>query len=84
MQRDGSKMLVLSRMCQESVVIGGADTSDPHVMVTVLEIKGQIVRLGFVADAAVPVHRWEVWEKLRGGHTDPVPPQLVPDDSSID
>ena len=33
--------------------------------VTVLEINGGMVRLGFEIDRGVPVHRWEVWEKIR-------------------
>ena len=33
--------------------------------VTVLEIKNGRVRLGFEADASVPVHRSEVWERIR-------------------
>ena len=35
--------------------------------VTVLEIKSARVRLGFEVDAEVPVHRWEVWERIRAG-----------------
>ncbi|MFL5327987.1 MAG: carbon storage regulator [Gemmataceae bacterium] len=63
-------MLVLTRKCQESVVVGRADTSDALVTVTVLEITGHNVRLGFVADTTIAVHRWEVWEKLHDGLTD--------------
>jgi sRNA-binding carbon storage regulator CsrA len=33
----------------------------------VLEIDGGKVRLGFEADAAVPVHRFEVWEQIYAG-----------------
>jgi sRNA-binding carbon storage regulator CsrA len=32
----------------------------------VLEIGHGRVRLGFVADDDVPVHRWEVWERICG------------------
>jgi len=32
--------------------------------VTVLDIRGGRVKLGFEADADVPVHRLEVWEQL--------------------
>ena len=35
--------------------------------VTVLELRGDSVRLGFEVDSSVPVHRWEVWEKIRSG-----------------
>jgi carbon storage regulator len=58
-------MLVLSRKSQESVVIGGPDGSAPLLKVTVLEIRGGKVRLGFEADADLPVHRLEVWERIR-------------------
>jgi carbon storage regulator CsrA len=57
-------MLVLTRKPQETVVVGGADGFEPILKVTVLEIKGSRVRLGFDVDAAVPVHRLEVWEQI--------------------
>jgi carbon storage regulator CsrA len=60
-------MLVLSRKIQESVVVGGADGFEQLLKVTVLEIKSGCVRLGFDVHAAVPVHRWEVWERIRAG-----------------
>jgi carbon storage regulator len=58
-------MLILSRKCQESVVVGGTDGFEQMLKVTVLEIVGGRVRLGFEADAGVPVHRSEVWERIR-------------------
>jgi carbon storage regulator CsrA len=57
-------MLVLTRKSLESVVVGGADRFERLVKVTVLEIKAGSVRLGFEADADVPVHRSEVWERI--------------------
>jgi carbon storage regulator len=57
-------MLVLSRKRQESVVVGGSSAFAPILKVTVVEIKGGTVRLGFEAPTEVPVHRWEVWEKI--------------------
>ena len=35
--------------------------------VTVLDIRGNNVKLGFELDAEVPVHRTEVWERIRAG-----------------
>ena len=64
-------MLVLSRKSQEAVVVGGPEGLQPLLTVTVLEINHGKVRLGFEADAGVPVHRREVWERLRAG----VPPE---------
>jgi carbon storage regulator CsrA len=64
-------MLVLSRKKLESVVVGGAAGFERLLKVTVLELKGGSVRLGFDIDSSVPVHRWEVWEKIRAkGPTD--------------
>jgi carbon storage regulator len=58
-------MLVLSRKRLESVVVGGAVGFERLLKVTVLEFKGNSVRLGFEVDSSVPVHRWEVWERIR-------------------
>ena len=60
-------MLVLSRKSQESVVVGASDRLEQVLKVTVLEIRGTSVRLGFEADAGIPVHRAEVWERIRAG-----------------
>ena len=57
-------MLVLSRKNGESVVAGGADGFHHLLKVTVLEIRGGSVRLGFEVDQSVPVHRSEVWERI--------------------
>jgi len=57
-------MLVLSRKCQESVVIGGSDCFQRLFKVTVLDVQGGKVRLGFEVDPDVPVHRSEVWERI--------------------
>jgi carbon storage regulator CsrA len=50
-------MLVLTRKCQEAVVVGGTVGFERLLKVTVLEIRGSKVRLGFEVDAEVPVHR---------------------------
>jgi len=65
-------MLVLSRKSQESVVVGGTAGFERTLKVTVLEIRSGCVRLGFEADADIPVHRWEVWERICAG--DPAAP----------
>ncbi len=58
-------MLVLSRKPFEAVVVGGADGLKQLLKVTVLEIKNGSVRLGFEAPAEVPIHRWEIWERIQ-------------------
>jgi len=53
-------MLVLSRKKNESIVINN------DITVTVVEIRGDKVRLGIVAPKEVPVHRQEVFEAIHG------------------
>lgn len=54
-------MLVLSRRVGESIVIGdGAE----QVTVTVLEVRGDVVRVGIDAPRSVRVHRAELLEQL--------------------
>jgi carbon storage regulator CsrA len=58
-------MLVLTRKMLESVVVGGAGGFEHLLKVTVLEIRGGNVRLGFEVNAEVPVYRWEVWQRIQ-------------------
>jgi len=51
-------MLVLSRKCGQGVVV------DDNVEVTVLEICGRRVKLGFRGPAHVPIHREEVQQSV--------------------
>ena len=62
-------MLVLSRKSRESVVIGGTDGFHRLLKVTVIGIQGTNVKLGFEVDPCVPVHRSEVWERIRAEAT---------------
>jgi carbon storage regulator len=58
-------MLVLSRKSLQSIVVGRTGGREPLLKVTVLEIKTGSVRLGFEGPPEVPVHRLEVWERIR-------------------
>lgn len=51
-------MLVLSRKRDEKIVING------DIVITVVEIRGDKVRLGIEAPTHVPVHRAEVYEAI--------------------
>lgn len=53
-------MLVLSRKKNESIVI------DDQIKITVVEIRGDKVRLGIEAPREVPVHRSEVYNAIHG------------------
>lgn len=63
-------MLVLTRKVQQTVVVGGSPAFPITLKVTVLQVVGNRVRLGFVAEADVPVHRQEVWERIRADDHD--------------
>jgi carbon storage regulator len=46
-------------------VVGAADNLNEVVRVTVVEVRGGTVKLGFEAGDEVPIHRAEVWERIR-------------------
>ncbi len=52
-------MLVLSRQRDESIMIGD------NVQITVVDIRGDKVRLGIVAPNEIPVHRKEVFDAIQ-------------------
>ena len=52
-------MLVLSRKNNESIVIGDG------IVVTIVDIRGDKVRLGIEAPKEVPVHRQEVFDAIK-------------------
>ena len=66
-------MLVLARKRQESVVIGAAEEMQELVRVTVLDVRGGTVKLGFAADNDVAVYREEVWNRVRAERDTPEP-----------
>jgi len=65
-------MLVLSRQRDESIIIGD------NVVVTIVDIRGDKVRLGIEAPTEVPVHRQEVYEAIQRQNQDAS--QLTPRD----
>jgi carbon storage regulator len=58
-------MLVLTRKTKQQIQIG------PNVTITILQIKGQAVRVGIEAPREVCVLRNELAEKLSGDSSDP-------------
>ncbi|MBI1348849.1 carbon storage regulator CsrA [bacterium] len=56
-------MLVLSRKKNESIVV------DDAIVITVVEIRGDKVRLGIEAPREVPIHRSEVHAAIRAEET---------------
>ena len=52
-------MLVLSRTRDEAIIIGD------NIEITVVDVRGDKVRVGITAPISVPVHRKEVYEAIR-------------------
>ena len=52
-------MLVLSRQRDESIIIGD------NIVITIVDIRGDKVRLGIQAPTEIPVHRQEVYEAIQ-------------------
>ena len=52
-------MLVLSRQKDESIIIGD------DVEVTIVDVRGDRVRLGIIAPRSVSVHRKEIYEAIQ-------------------
>ena len=61
-------MLVLSRKRDERIVIGD------NIVITIVEVRGDKVRLGIEAPSEVPVHRQEVLDAMRRAANDIKPP----------
>jgi carbon storage regulator len=77
LHKEGIFMLILSRQRDEQIII------DDNIVVTIVDIRGDKVRLGIDAPTEIPVHRREVYEAIqrenlrasRLGLKDPKPPE---------
>ena len=58
-------MLVLTRKLNQSIVIGSPSSEELPLEVTVLEVRGDQVRLGIKAPHNVAVHRKEVYLQIQ-------------------
>jgi carbon storage regulator len=73
-------MLVLSRQRDESIIIGD------NIVVTIVDVRGDKVRLGIEAPREVSVHRREVYEAIQrenqqAARIQPEDARRVPDNS---
>ena len=57
-------MLVLSRHRDESIMIGD------NIVITVVDVRGDKVRLGIDAPTDIPVHRQEVYDAIQRERSD--------------
>ena len=76
-------MLVLSRQRDESIIIGD------NIIVTIVDIRGEKVRLGIDAPTEIPVHRREVHEaiqreNLRASQLEPKDARQVDSDTTTE
>jgi carbon storage regulator len=58
-QQKELKMLVLSRQKDESIMVGD------NVEITIVDVRGDKVRLGITAPKEIPVHRREVFDAIQ-------------------
>ncbi len=70
-------MLVLSRYKDQSIYIGD------DIVVTVVDVRGDRIRLGIEAPANVPVHRQEIYEAIKRENSERVG-QRGSNDSYVD
>ncbi|HUG84604.1 MAG TPA: carbon storage regulator CsrA [Euzebya sp.] len=61
-------MLVLTRRANESIMIGD------DIVITVLDVRGDQIRIGIRAPRSVPVHREEVYAELQQANQDAASP----------
>jgi carbon storage regulator len=59
-------MLVLTRCKDESIMVG------EDVQVTIVDIRGNVVRLGITAPRSIVVHRKEVYAAIRRQRTEKI------------
>ena len=71
-------MLVLSRQRDESIMIGD------NIVVTIVDIRGDKVRLGINAPSEIPVHRQEVYDAIKREANRPEKTDSVPDSTESD
>jgi carbon storage regulator len=61
-------VLVLTRRPGESIVVGD------DVVVTVLEVRGDVVRIGIAAPRSIQVHREEIYRELQKANREAASP----------
>lgn len=59
LSREGQILLVLTRKRDESIIIGD------DIKITVVDVRGDQVKIGIDAPKAIPVHREEVYKDIQ-------------------
>lgn len=58
-------MLVLTRRTDQAIMIGDPKKPEECIEVTVVEVRGDQVRIGIAAPKDVKVHRKEIYEQIQ-------------------
>jgi len=61
-------MLVLTRHLNQTITLGDPRSEEVAIEVTIIEVRGDQVRLGITAPRSMPVHRKEVWLTIKQEH----------------
>ena len=67
-------MLILSRKKEEKIVVGDPSAGN-QVVITLVDIRGDKVRIGIDAKPDVPIHRLEVYQAIYGTEPEKSPQQ---------
>ena len=67
-------MLALSRKCNESIMIGNG------IEITILDIKGDQVKIGINAPKAVPIYRKEIYKQIQAANIEAAKTEVAVDE----
>ena len=67
-------MLALSRKCNESIMIGNG------IEITVLDIKGDQVKIGINAPKSVPIYRKEIYKQIQAANIEAAKTEVAVDE----
>ena len=67
-------MLALSRKCNESIMIGNG------IEVTILDIKGDPVKIGITAPKSVPIYRKEIYKQIQAANIEAAKAEVAVDE----
>ncbi len=67
-------MLALSRKCNESIMIGNG------IEITILDIKGDQVKIGINAPKSVPIYRKEIYKQIQAANVEAAKTEVAVDE----
>jgi carbon storage regulator len=70
-------MLVLARKHGQSICVGD------NIEIVVVEVRGEVVRLGINAPGVVPVYRKEIWDKMQAEKIAELQNEQQPDNGKL-